>query len=80
MPPRGKAICCAKSGDLRCKALHALPHADACGINVISQSTHTGKKGLPREGAVLFWRRRWDLNPRAALTAYEISSHASSTT
>ena len=27
-----------------------------------------------------FWRRRWDLNPRNALTSYEISSHASSTT
>ena len=27
-----------------------------------------------------FWRRRWDLNPRDALTPYEISSHASSTT
>ena len=31
-------------------------------------------------GAFLFWRRRWDLNPRTVLPAYEISSHASSTT
>ena len=50
------------------------------GAAEVSQSTYTSKKGLPHEGAVLFWRRRWDLNPRAALTAYEISSHASSTT
>ena len=59
-----------------------LARNDACGIvsptppicgYAVSQSTCTSKKGLPREGAVLFWRRRWDLNPRAALTAYEIS-------
>ena len=68
-----------------------LARKDACGIvsptcgifnaAEVSQSTPSAKaKGVPDWVPLLLWRRRWDLNPRAALTAYEISSHASSTT
>ena len=39
------------------------------------------KKGtFGRQKFLFCWRRRWDLNPRDALTPYEISSHASSAT
>ena len=44
--------------------------------DLVEKSTHC----LDRQMCAFFWRRRWDLNPRDALTPYEISSHASSTT
>ena len=55
---------------------HRFPHVRHQCAAEVSQSTFSANaKGAPIRVPLMLWRRRWDLNPRAALTAYEISSH-----
>ena len=74
-------ICCAKSATCAEEAAQRLFNPLCGSAAEVSQSTFSANaKGAPEWVPLMLWRRRWDLNPRAALTAYEISSHASSTT